>query len=186
MLACFPFSGVSDSDSQTRMAMVIGPPRGDTEQTLETIREEDVGYGGGNVKETKEKNRGIEYDIQAGGVNLEVENEKGGEEKCEPKVDYDDMKEGGSIEDTFDEGGVKKDQSERTEGIENVPVNHTRLHEVAANNQDETGTRSEMLDLEEESTPVQVDEPGYVEDIVTPVLKLVIFNIILPLSLIHI
>ena len=42
------------------------------------------------------------------------------------------------------------------------------------------GTRSEMIDLEEGSTPMQVEEPGLLEDVMTPALKLVIFNIMLP------
>ena len=37
-----------------------------------------------------------------------------------------------------------------------------------------------MIDLEEGSTPMQVEEPGLFEDVVTPALKLVIFNITLP------
>ena len=76
-------------------------------------------------------------------------------------------------------GEVIKDQSERNQ----VPVNDIRSHEGAEHdddNQNEMGTRSEMFDVEEGSTPMQMEEPGLFEDVVTPALKLVIFNITLP------
>ena len=141
----------------------------------------------------KETYRGEECKVQVGGVNHEVKDEKGGkndigsetrgDDKCEVKGDNDNMKEGGSLDENGDNGDVIKDQSERSQVLDNVPENDIRSHEGAENddnNRNEIGTRSEMIDLEEGSTPTQVEEPGLFEDVVTPALKLVIFNITLP------
>ena len=91
------------------------------------------------------------------------------------------MKEGGSLDENDGKGEAIKNQSERN--LDNVPVNDIRSHKGAENddnNRNEIGTRSETIDLEEGSTPMQVEEPGLVEDVVTPVLKLLIFNLVLP------
>ena len=93
------------------------------------------------------------------------------------------MKEGCSLDKKDGKGEVIKDQSERNQVLDNVPVNDIRSHEGAEHddhNQNEMGTRSEMVDVEEGSTPMQMEEPGLFEDVVTPALKLVIFNITLP------
>ena len=168
------------------------------EEESESNREEVLGgerekFGCGNVKEIKETDRGEEYKVQVGGVNHEVKDEKGGkieigsetrgDEKCEEKGDNDNMKEGGSLDENGGNGEVIKDQSERNQVQDNVPVNDIRSQEGAENddnNRNEIGTRSEMIDLEEGSTPTQEEEPGLFEDVVTPALKLVIFNITLP------
>ena len=80
---------------------------------------------------------------------------------------------------------AQQDQSEEPE--ENVRVDDdTRSHEAgedAENNLDGVGTASDMFDLEEGSAAVQIEEPGVdydVEDVVTPALKMLIFNIFLP------
>ena len=164
------------------------------EEESESDREEVLGEERkkfGNVKEIKETNRGEEYNIQVGGVNHEVKDEKGdrfgsetrGGDKCEIKEDEDNMKEGGSLEENDSKGDVIIDQSERNQVLDDVPVQDIRSHEGPENdvdNQNEIGTRSEMIDLEEGSTSMQVEEPGVLEDVVTPALKLVSFNIILP------
>ena len=150
-------------------------------------------FGCGNVKEIKETDRGEECKVQVGGVNHEVKDEKGGQieigsetrgdDKCEEKGDNDNMKEGGSVDENDGKGEAIKDQSERNQVLDNVPVNDIRSHEGAEHdddNQNEMGTRSEMIDFEEGSTPMQMEEPGLFEDVVTPALKLVIFNITLP------
>ena len=166
--------------------------RGRGEEESESDREEVLGGERekfGSVKEIKETDRGEECNIQ---VEIrEVEDEKGdrigsqtrGGEKCEIKGDDDNMKEGGSSEANDGKGEVIKDQSERNQVLDDVPVQDIRSHEGPENdvdNQNEIGTRSEMIDLEEGSTSMQVEEPGVLEDVVTPALKLVIFNIILP------
>ena len=189
--------------------------KGDAERSLDPIREEDenegkfanereIVFGGeesesggerekfecGNVKVVKDG--GEEYDIQEGGVNIEVDNQEGGKdrngserrggEKCEIIVANDDMKEVGSTEENDGKGDAMKDQSDRNQGVDNV--NDIRSHEGAENdenNLNEIGILgSEMIDLEEGSTSMQVEEPGLVEDVVTPVLKLLIFNLLLP------
>ena len=169
------------------------------EEESESNREEVLGgekekFGCGNVKEIKETDRGEEYKGQVGGVNHEVKDEKGGkneigsetrgDEKCEEKGDNDNMKEGGSLDETGGKGEAITDQSESNQVQVPVPVNDIRSHEGAENddnNPNEIGIlRSETIDLEEGSTPKQVEEPGLVEDVVTPVLKLLIFNLVLP------
>ena len=167
------------------------------EEESESNREEVLGgerekFGCGNVKEIKETDRGEEYKGQVGGVNHEVKDEKGdrfgretrGGEKCEMKGDNDEMKEGGSTEEKDGKEEAMKDHSDRNQGVDNVPVNNIRLQEGAENNENipnEIGIlRSETTDLEEGSTPMEVEEPGLVEDVVTPVLKLLIFNLVLP------
>ena len=168
------------------------------EEESESNREEVLGgerekFGCGNVKEIKETDRGEEYKVQVGGVNHEVKDEKGGkndigsetrgDDKCEVKGDNDNMKEGGSLDENAGKGEAIKDQSERNQVQDNVPVNDIRSHEGAENddnNRNEIGTRSEMIDLDEGSTSMQVEEPELFEDVVTPALKLVIFNITLP------
>ena len=168
------------------------------EEESESNREEVLGgerekFGCGNVKEIKETDRGEEYKGQVGGVNHEVKDEKGGkneigsetrgDEKCEEKGDNDNMKEGGSLDETGGKGEAITDQSESNQVQVPVPVNDIRSHEGAENddnNRNDTGTRSETIDLEEGSTPMEVEEPELFEDVVTPALKLVIFNITLP------
>ena len=166
--------------------------RGRGEEKSESDREEVLGGERekfGSVKEIKETDRGEECNIQV--ETHEVEDEKGdrigsqtrGGEKCEIKGDDDNMKEGGSSEANDGKGDVIKDQSERNQVLDDVPVQDIRSHEGPendVNNQNEIGTRSEMIDLQEGSTSMQVEEPGVLEDVVTPALKLVIFNIILP------
>ena len=73
-----------------------------------------------------------------------------------------------------------EDESER--GKESV--NDTRSHDIAEedeNNQDEGGVPSHLVDLEEGSMEIQesgVDEN--LTDVVTPALKLLVFNILMP------
>ena len=151
-------------------------------------------FGCGNVKEIKETNSGEEYNVLEGGVNLEVKDEKGGKdrigsetkvgEKSEETKGHDNyMTEGGSIVENYGKEEVIKGQSERNQVLDNVPANDIRSHEGADNddnNQNEIETRSEMIYLEEGSAPMQMEEPELFEDVVTPALKLVIFNITLP------
>ena len=161
------------------------------EEVLGGAREK---FGCGNVKEIKETDRGEEYNVQEERVNLEVKDKKGGKDRIgsETKVgekseetngDDDYMAEGGLLEDKNGKEEVKKDQSERNQVLDHVPVNDIRSHEGADNddnNQNEIETRSENIDIEEGSTPMQMEEPVLFEDVVTPALKLVIFNITLP------
>ena len=127
------------------------------------------------VKDVNETDRGEKYDIAEGGAKVEVKNEKGekerngtrGGEKCEIKGD--DMKEDSS--------------REENQWVDNVPVNDIGSHEGEENddnNPNEIGTiESEMIDVEEGSTTFeQVEE--LVEDVLTPALKLLIFNFLLP------
>ena len=155
-------------------------------------------FGCGDVKEIKETGGGEESDIEEGGINIEVDievkNEQGEKdrngsqrrcgEKCEMKGYNNEMKEGGSTEEKDGKEEAMKDHSDRNQGVDNVPVHDIRLQEGAENNENnpnEIGIlRSETIDLEEGSTPKQVEEPGLVEDVVTPVLKLLIFNLVLP------
>ena len=159
----------------------------------EVLRGEREKFGCGNVKEIKETDMGEEHNVQEGGVYQEVKDEKGGKNrigsetrgggKFEEKGDDDNMKEGCSLDKKDGKGEAIKDQSERNQVLDNVPVNDIRSHEGAEHdddNQNEMGTRSEMIDIEEGSTPMQMEEPGLFEDVVTPALKLVIFNITLP------
>ena len=166
--------------------------RGRGEEESESDREEVLGGERekfGNVKEIKETDRGEECNIQ---VEIhEVEPKKGDRigsqtrcgEQFEITGDDNDMKEGGSLEENYGKGEVIKDQIEGNQVLDNVPVNDIRSHEGPEyddNNQNEIGTRSEVIDLDEGSASMQVEEPGVLEDVVTPALKLVIFNIILP------
>ena len=158
------------------------------EEESESNREEVLGGEREKFGEIKETDMGEEHNVQVVGVYQEVKDEKGGKnrigsEKCEEKGDEDNMKEGCSLDKKDGKGEAIKDQSERNQVLDNVPVNDIRSHEGAEHdddNQNEMGTRSEMIDFEEGSTPMQMEEPGLFEDVVTPALKLVIFNITLP------
>ena len=65
-------------------------------------------------------------------------------------------------------------------GTRSELINIEHCSENDGNNQNETGTISETIEVEEGPTEMQVQHPGLVEDFLTPVLKLLAFNIILP------
>ena len=65
-------------------------------------------------------------------------------------------------------------------GTRSELINIEHCSENECNNQSETRTISETIDVEEGPTEMELEVPGLVEDFVTPVLKLLAFNIILP------
>ena len=78
------------------------------------------------------------------------------------------------------EGAELNDNNQNEPGTRSELINIEHCSENECNNQSETRTISETIDVEEGPTEIQVEVPGLVEDFVTPVLKLLAFNIILP------
>ena len=78
------------------------------------------------------------------------------------------------------EGAELNDNDQNVPGTRSELINIEHCSENDGNNQNETGTISETIDVEEGPTEMPVEDPGLVEDFVTPVLKLLTFNIILP------
>ena len=78
------------------------------------------------------------------------------------------------------EGAELNDNNQIVPGTRSELINIEHCSENDGNNQNETGTISETIEVEEGPTEMQVEHPGLVEDFVTPVLKLLAFNIILP------
>ena len=78
------------------------------------------------------------------------------------------------------EGAELNDNNQIVPGTRSELINIEHCSENECNNQSETRTISETIDVEEGPTEIQVEVPGLVEDFVTPVLKLLAFNIILP------
>lgn len=145
--------------------------------TENTLGEEKGKFEGldGNVQEAKEADKEEECNIQKGEVNIEVKDE----------IQY---KEGIHTE-LQGEGDIKRERMEIAQDQSEEPkenVHDTRSHEAGEddeNNLDGIGTASDMFILEEGSAAVQIEEPGVdddVEDVVTPALKMLIFNIFLP------
>ena len=78
------------------------------------------------------------------------------------------------------EGAELNDNNQTVPETRSELINIEHCSENDGNDQNGTGTISETIDVEEGPTEIQVEVPGLVEDFVTPVLKLLAFNIILP------
>ena len=98
------------------------------------------------------------------------------------KSDKNYLKETGTRSMMIDlgEGAELNDNDQNVPGTRSELINIEHCSENDGNNQNETGTISETIDVEEGPTEMPVEDPGLVEDLVTPVLKLLTFNIILP------
>ena len=100
----------------------------------------------------------------------------------EESAEDDNNKETGTRSMMIDpgEGAELNDNNQTVPGTRSELINIEHCSENDGNNQNETGTISETIDVEEGPTEIQVEVPGLVEDFVTPVLKLLTFNIVLP------